>query len=148
LDDQVLPPFAQPHGLLNDDLEVARAFARGLYIGHSPRFHVEDQALMADRLDAAALRVGPTTVLVRLDLPDDAATVKPVVEQALTEEGYSCLDRDTLLAAAVAIQVLGLRLSSWDLWGQDIDEAFHRLRTAAVGDEWNPVLTQLPIPER
>jgi hypothetical protein len=27
------------------------------------------------------------------------------------------------------------RLSTWDLWGRDIDEAFADLRTAAVGGD-------------
>jgi hypothetical protein len=133
---------------LNTDEDVVRAFARGLYVGHSARFHVEGEALMVDRMDAAAaLRVGPTTILVRLDLPDEQLDARPVVEQMLTEEGFTCLDHDCLLAAPVAIQVLGLRLSSWDLWGQDLDEAFLRLRTAAIGDDWNPILASLPQPD-
>jgi hypothetical protein len=147
MDDQLLPPYVQPTGPLHDDETVVRSFARGVYAGHSPRFHVEGDALMVDRLDAAALRLGPTTMLVRIDLPDDLMTAKPVVEDLIATEGFRCLDRDSLLAAAVAIQVLGLRLSSWDLWGTDIDEAFLRLRVAAVGDEWNPVLASLPQPD-
>lgn len=145
MDDQLLPPYAAPTGPLRDDEAVVRAFVRGLYVGHSPRFHVEGEALMVDRMDAAvALRVGPETTLVRLDLPDDLLPVRPVVEDVLASEGFSCLDHDSLLAAPVAIQVLGLRLSSWDLWGKDIEESFLRLRTAAVGDEWNPVLAPGP----
>jgi len=142
VDDQLLPPYAEPTGPRNDDEVVARAFAQGVYAGHSSRFHVEGDALMVDRIDAGALRVGPTTILVRLDLPDEQADARPVVERSLEDEGFTCFDRDTLLAAPVAIQVLGLRLSNWNLWGTDIDEAFSRLRLAAVGDEWNPVLAQ------
>lgn len=144
MDDQLLPPYAAPTGPLNDDETVVRAFAQGMYVGHSNRFHVEGQALMVDRMDAtAALRVGPTTLLVRLDLPDEQLSAQPIVEQVLRDEGFTCLDRDSLLAAPVAIQVLGLRLSSWDLWGKDLDEAFHCLRVAAVGDDWNPILAQI-----
>jgi len=141
LDDQILPPYAAPTGPLNDDGAVVHGFAQGVYVGHSPRFHVESDALMVDRLDAAALRLGPTTILVRIDLEDALEHARPVVEAVLEDEGFSCLDRNSLLAAPIALQVLGLRLSSWDLWGTDIDEAFLRLRSAAVGDEWNPVLT-------
>jgi hypothetical protein len=140
VDDQILPPYAAPTGPLNDDEAVVRAFARGVYVGHSVGFHVESDALMVDRMDAAALRLGPSTILVRVDLEDDLEHARPVVEGVLEDEGFTCLDRNSLLAAPVALQVLGLRLSSWDLWGTDIDEAFLRLRTAAVGDEWNPVL--------
>jgi hypothetical protein len=145
VDDQLLPPYAAPTGPLNDDAAVVRAFARGTYVGHSERFHVEGPALMVDRMDSTAvLRIGPDTLLVRLDLPDDQLDTRLVVEQVLTEEGFTCLDRDNLLGAAVAIQVIGVRLSSWDLWGKDLDEGFRCLRTAAVGDDWNPILAQGP----
>ncbi|MDQ6616906.1 MAG: hypothetical protein M3083_19695 [Actinomycetota bacterium] len=144
MDDQLLPPYADPTGPLNDDEDVVRAFAQGSYQGHSARFHVEGDALWVDRMDTAALRVGRTTVLVRIDLPDVSLSARPVIERQLELEGLSCLDEDTLLAAPVAIQVLGLRLSSWDLWGTDLDGAFASLRAAAIGDEWNPVLTNVP----
>lgn len=139
MDDRILPPYADPTGPLNDDDTVVRSFVHRWYEGYSARFHVEGDALWVDRADTAALRLGPTTILVRRDLADDHLSARPVVERVLAAEGLTCLDRDTLLAAAVAIQVLGLRLSSWDLWGDDIDEAFLRLRAAAVGDAWNPV---------
>lgn len=146
MDDQLLPPYAAPTGPLNDDEAVVRAFAHGAYAGHSARFHVEGPALMVDRMDStAALRIGSVTLLVRLDLPDDQLDTRLVVEQVLTEEGFTCLDRDNLLAAAVAIQVLGVRLSSWDLWGKDLEEGFRCLRAAAVGDDWNPILAQDPL---
>jgi hypothetical protein len=153
VDDQILPPYGDPTGPLNGDELVVRSFAQGVYAGHSPRFHLEGDALMVDRMDTAALRVGPTTILVRIDLAPKFDTARPVVEQILAGEGLTCLDHDCRLAAPVAIQILGLRLSSWDLWGTDIDEAFLLLRTAAVGDSWNPVLATepqlwtLPTPE-
>jgi hypothetical protein len=96
---------------------------------------VEGQVLLVHRDVPAALRIGPTTVLVRTDLPDAVADVKGSVEQALAGEGLSLLDAATPLATPIAIQVLALRLSTWDLWGTDIDEAFAAVRGAAVGDE-------------
>lgn len=141
---RILPPLASPSGPAYDDVTVARAFACGVYSGHSPRFHVEGPALMVDRIDAAALRIGPSSVLVRNDLGDGQLTAKPLVEQALSETGMARLDCDTPLAAPAAIQTLGLRMSSWDLWGTDPDVAFAALRTTAVGDEWNPVLAGGP----
>jgi hypothetical protein len=148
MDDQLLPPYAAPTGPRNDDEVVVRAFARGVYAGHSPRFHVEGAALMVDRADAAALRIGPTTIMVRTDLDEELLSAQPVVEDLLEHEGFACFDHDSLLAAPVAIQVLGLRISSWDLWGTDIDDAFGQLRSAAVGDEWNPVLFEAPRTDR
>jgi hypothetical protein len=46
------------------------------------------------------------------------------------------LDSETLLGVPVGIQLAGLRLSSWDLWGTDLDEAFAALRRAATGDSF------------
>lgn len=131
----LLPPFVDPTGPRYDDATVAGDFARGHCVGYSTHFHAEGPALMVDRSEAAALRIGRNTVLVRLDLPDGGFAARPLVEQALTEAGLSMLDADTLLAAPIAIQVLGLRLSDWDLWGNDVDEAFACLRAAAVGDQ-------------
>ncbi len=138
--DHILSPMASPTGPAHDDADTARAFAGHVYAGRSPRFHVEGPALMVDRLDAAALRIGPNAVLVRLDLDDDQLSAKPVVEHALAEAGMTRLDHDSLLAVPVAIQVLGLRISSWDLWGSELDPAYAALRAAAVGEPWNPVL--------
>jgi hypothetical protein len=139
VDDQILPPFAEPTGPLNTDDTVLDAYVRARYAGHSPRFHVEGPTLMVDRVDAAALRVGPNTILVRIDLPDEQTDAKPLVEQALGRQGMCCLDEDSLLAAPVAIQVLGMRLSSWDLWGTDLEESMAALRSAAMGDECRPI---------
>lgn len=139
MDDQILPPFAEPTGPLNSDETVLDAYAREQYAGHSPRFHVEGPTLMVDRMDAAALRVGPNTILVRIDLPDEQTDAKPLVEQALGRQGLCRLDEDSWLAAPVAIQVLGLRLSSWDLWGTDLEESMAALRAAAAGEECRPI---------
>ncbi|MDP9073950.1 MAG: hypothetical protein M3N98_07215 [Actinomycetota bacterium] len=146
MQDQILPPLAQPTGPRYDDDAVVRAFAQGRFAGHSIRFHVEGLALMVDRTDAAALRVGPSAVLVRTDLDDAQLSARPMVEEALSVQGLVCLDRDTLLAAPIAIQVLGLRLSSWDLWGTEMEEAFASLRAGATGEELHPVLGWNPPP--
>lgn len=139
MDDQVLPPYADPTGPLNDDKAVVHAFLQRVYVGHSSRFHVEDDALVVDRDVTAALRIGPATILVRIDPPDEQLDAKAIVEAVLTAEGYRCFDEDTLLAAPIAIQVLGLRISSWDLWGREIEEAFNTLRAAAAGEELNTI---------
>ncbi len=83
---------------------------------------------------AAAIRISNDTVLVRLDVPSGMEDVKTAVEHALSNEGFTLLDEETLLATPVAVQWLGLRASSWDLWGRDIDQAFADLRAAAAGE--------------
>jgi hypothetical protein len=54
--------------------------------------------------------------------------------------GYLLCDENTLFATPVAVQVLALTHSEWDLWGVDLDEAFAALRVAALGEAWDPVL--------
>jgi hypothetical protein len=133
--DWPLPPYIEPRGPLGDDDEVVRAFARSELAPYSGRFHVEGPTLLANRDVPAAMRIGPRTILVRVDLPDNLLEVKPLIEGVLAAEGLTLLDTDTMLGVAVAVQRVGLRLSSWDLWGADIDEAFADLRTSAAGGE-------------
>ena len=135
--DGALPPFLEPEGPLLDDESVVRAFARGeVALGHSALFHVEGPTLVGNRDIAVAVLVGPGSVILRTDLPDGMAGHRATVERVLAEEGLTLLDEETLLAPAVAIQVLGIRLSNWDLWGTDIDRAFAALREAASGDQF------------
>lgn len=135
----MLPPYGEPGGTPGDDGSVLNDFLGGEQAKadhHSELFHVEGNVLMAQADVACALRLGPTTVLLRLDLPESLEGVKRTVEAAMAEAGMVRLDEETKLGPAVAIQVLGLRLSTWDLWGTDIDRAFSDLRTAAAGDPW------------
>lgn len=134
----MVPPFAKPTGPAVDDAAVLRAFARDQTAGHSPRFHVERPTLVVGGDVAAALRIGPRTVLVRSDLPEKFRPAKQVVGRALGSEGLQCFDEDTLLATPVALQALGLRVSSWDLWGDDIDSAFATLRACCVAEQPGP----------
>lgn len=138
MDEGFLPPFVAPTGPAVDDADVLRSFARDEAAGHSPRFHVERPTLLVGRNVAAAVRIGPRTLLVRADLPSAMAVAKSQVEEALAAEGLVCFDEDTLLATPVALQLYGLRLSSWDLWGDDIDRAFAELRSGCVADQAGP----------
>lgn len=130
----LLPPFGEPPGPRTNEATVLATFIERGGAGHSDRFHVEGPALVVDGDVAVALRLGHGAVLVRLDLPDDVEGSKPAVERALAAAGRELLDHDTLLGVPVALQLLGLRLSSWDLWGLDLDAAFAALRAIAVGD--------------
>jgi hypothetical protein len=132
--DWPLPPYLEPRGPLGDDRAVVIAFlAAEAGPPHSERLHVEGPVLLVDRDAPAALRIGTRSVLVRIDLPDDLAPARETIEEVLASEGLTMLDHDTMLALPVGAMMVGLRLSSWDLWGADIDEAFADLRTAAVG---------------
>ncbi|MGH9184398.1 MAG: hypothetical protein ACRD0U_01045 [Acidimicrobiales bacterium] len=135
----LLPPFVEPSGPLRDDAEVIRAFVRREPAGYSADFHVEWPVLLAQRDVPIGLRLGPGVVLVRTDPPDEMAVLRLTVERALAERGLRLLDRDVSLAVPVALQLVGLRLSRWDLWGTDRDEAHAAVRTSAAGDDIQPV---------
>lgn len=133
-----LPPYGEPAGPRVTDAEVLAGFARGEVVGHSETFHVEGEALVAAGDVAVALRIAPGAVLARVGLPDALAGLKAPLEAALAAEGLELLDGETLLAAPAALQALGLRDTTWDLWGSDLDQAFAALRAAAVGEQSLP----------
>jgi hypothetical protein len=140
-DGGLLPgPFAEPGGPRVDDAAVVRAFAAGEPAGHSDRFRVEDRSLvMAPSDTAAAIRLNPGTVLVQHYLPSDLEAAKGTLEQSLVDAGLTMFDEETLLGTAVAMQLVGLREPTWDLWGTDIDTAFFVLRKAAAGGADEPM---------
>ena len=142
------PPYVDPTGPRADDDAVVRAFLRADIAPHSERLHVEGPVLLGDRDVALALRLPPTggeaalarAVLLRLDLPEELVPVRQAVEAVLDAEGMSLLDNDNQLAIAVGVQLVAARMSSWDLWGADIDDAFADLRAAAVGGTGDTLL--------
>ena len=148
--DWPLPPLIEPHGPAGDDEDVVRAFVRGdvAVAPHSELFHVEGPVLMAGRDLATSLKTGPRSFLINHDMYGDMAKAKEICEAVFTAEGLSLLDEDTLYGPAVGVQMVGLRYSTWDLWGADIDEAFADLRVAAAGGEEDLLLGggDLPFP--
>ena len=130
------PPYGAAPGPLVEDEAVLEAYARnGGEVGHSSLLHVEGASLVADGDVAAGLWIAENVLLVRVDLPEDLLHVRASLARALEAAGLQCLDEESLLAGPVALQVLGFRLSTWDLWGNDIEVAFEALRRAAVGDQ-------------
>lgn len=125
-----------------------RAFARNELAPYSGRFHVEGPVLVANRDVPVALRIGPRSMLVHAELPGDLLEAKTLVEETFTEEGLSLFDESTLYGVAVGVQMVGIRYSSWDLWGADIDTAFADLRVAAAGGEEDVLFggTTPPLP--
>ena len=87
MSDWPLPPLYEPRGPRDSDEEVVRAFLR--HDGpspHSERLHVEDRVLRADGDMPLALWVGPRTVLVLFDIPDDLTEIRDTVRQILTAD--------------------------------------------------------------
>jgi hypothetical protein len=136
MSDWPLPPLYEPRGPRDTDEEVVRAFLR--HEGpspHSDRLHVEDRVLRVDGDMPLALWVGPRTVLVLFDVPDDMVDIRTSVADALAAEGLTLLDEQQPLGIVVGMQLVGARTVTWDLWGADIDEAFADLRKAAMGGD-------------
>lgn len=133
-----LPPYGPAPGPVADDGAVLAAFAQGRPAGHSARWHVEGPALIVNGDVAAGLRLSADVVMVRVDLPEEVADVRPLVEAALEAEALTCLDEATKLGLPVALQVLGLRLSTWNVWGRDLDDVFEVLRQTAIGEQELP----------
>lgn len=139
LDSGLRPPFGAAPGPAAGDSDVIAAFAMGSPAGHSPTFYAEGPVLMVDGDIPAALRAATGTVLVNLDLPDDMASYRPIVESALSAAGLRLLDEETLWGLPIAIQLAGLRLGRFDLWGLDLEESFAAVRVAAIGDDAIPM---------
>lgn len=130
------PPYGAAPGPLVDDDAVLAAYANnGGEVGHSSLLHVEGASLLADGDVAVGLWIAENVVLVRVDLPEDLLHVGAALAHALEAAGLQRLDEQSLLAGPVALQVLGFRLSTWDLWGADLEIAFEALRRAAVGEQ-------------
>lgn len=141
MSDWPLPPLYQPRGPRDTDEEVVRAFLRQQGpTPHSERLHVEDRVLRVDGDMPLALGVGPRTVLLLFDLPDDVVDIRASVADALAGEGLTLLDEQQPLGIVVGMQLVGARTLTWDLWGADIDEAFDDLRRAAMGGENDTLL--------
>ncbi len=136
MSDWPLPPLYEPRGPRDTDEEVVRAFLRHQGPSpHSDRLHVEDRVLRVDGDMPLALWVGPRTVLLLFDVPEEMVDIRASVAAALTAEGLTLLDEQQPLGIVVGMQLVGARTVTWDLWGADIDEAFADLRTAAMGGE-------------
>lgn len=129
------PPYGPAPGPETSDAEVVASFVRAEPSGHSRNFYLEGPLLIGDGDHTVAICVAPDVVLVRTDLPDDLRGHRRTAETLLASSGLTLLDEDTLWGVPVALQLAGLRLSSWDLWGIDIERSFEAVRAVAVGQD-------------
>ena len=131
----MLPPVAEPGGPRRTDVELVRDFVRGEPAGASPLFHIEGRVLMGGSSMPLAVRIGERSVLARRDVPEGGLPLRTLAEEVLVTEGLSLLDEDTPLGIPAGIQLAGLRVATWDLWGVDIEQAYACLRQAVVGSD-------------
>jgi len=143
--DWPLPPYLEPHGRHGDDESVVRAWVREEIAPFSDRLHVEGPVLMVERDVAAGLRLDLRSVLVRMDLPEASLDILPTITDVLTSEGLSLVDPDNQLAISVAMQMVALRISTWDLWGIDPELARTALDEAAMGGRRDVLVSGEPL---
>ena len=106
----IRPPYGEPTGPFLGEHDLFTAFLRGARTGHSATHHIEESALLLDRMAPVALRLVESALLVRTDLPS------PVLVAALPDQGVELVIEDTPLATVVSLEVLGLPAAAWDLW--------------------------------
>ncbi len=145
MSDWPLPPFLQPHGPHGDDASVVRAWLRGGIAPYSDRLHVEGPVLLVERDVAVALRLEMRSILVRMDVPDPSVDIIASVTSVLVEEGLTLVEADNQLAMAVAMQMVALRLSTWDLWGIEAQMALDALNEAAMGGRADLLVSGNPL---
>ncbi len=131
----VLPPYGSPSGPELSLDGVIDAFLEGARSGFSEKVHIEDDMLLADRMVAVGVRLGPRSVLIRDDIPLEVTKTREAVEALLTDRGLTKLEPDARLGDVAAIQVTGVRGGVWDLWGDDAERARRDLERAAVGGD-------------
>ena len=131
--DLPMPPSYEDPGPAGSNDDVVRAFVHDVPPPWSELLHVEGPVLLAGRDWAVALRVGDRSFLVNHEMPADLHRSKIVVEDVFRAEGLEMYDEETLFGTSVAVQYVGLRYTTWDLWGADIEEAFADLRLKAAG---------------
>ena len=131
----MLPPLVEPGGPRCTDVELVRDFVRGEPAGASPSLHIEGGLLVGGSSIPLAVRIGELSVLARRDVPEAVLPLRMLAEEVLGAEGLSLLDEDTPLGIPAGIQLAGLRVATWDLWGVDIDQAYVYLRQAVVGSD-------------
>ena len=109
-------------------------FLAGARTGHSASHHIEESALLIDRIAPVALRLEEGVVLIRTDVQSNALLV------ILPGLGYSIEVEDPPLATVVSLQVLGMPAAMWDLWarkGADANATLERVAGAdAPGAGW------------
>jgi hypothetical protein len=124
----IRPPYGEPTGPYLAETALFAEFLEGARTGHSLSHHIEESALLMDRMAPVALRLSHGAVLVRTDLSS------PALVTALPGLGYSMVSQDPPLSTVVGLQVLGMPAAMWDLWagaGSDAQEALER--TAGAG---------------
>lgn len=126
------PPFGVPEGPTMTTPELVAAFLSGARAGSSSQARIEEPVLMV--LDVSlAIRIGPA-VLVRDHVPPDVTPLRDQLFEALRDDGAELVEEDSVLGAAVGIEVTGLRGESWSLWARDADRARDELTRRTVGE--------------
>lgn len=117
---------------MTTDHEVVRAFVGRVPAPDHPTLGVEGEALTVDRWWPAALWLGPSTCLVRLDDGPQPALAGSLAS-VLAEVGLSPVDGDPAAIEAITVQQLGLMGATWQVWAPDDATARAAIGFGAAG---------------
>lgn len=140
----LLPPFAEPTGPKVSLRDLIGSFLDGTATGFSDEAHIETNQLLLERMVSAAVRLSQDSVLLRRDLPPDLAGCANALESHLRSNGLDLVDPDTRLGDIAAIQTIGIRGGSWDLWGRDASTARRDLERVVMGDDPSLSIAEAP----
>ncbi len=131
----MLPPYARPLGPELPLPELLESFLAGADDGFSAEAHVEGPQLLVARMIPVAVRLGPRSLLVRADTPEEAVATKAAIEFLLASSGLRKVEPKAALGDVAAIQITAVRGGEWDLWGEEAGPAHRDLERAVLGDD-------------
>lgn len=126
------PPFGVPQGPSLSTSQLLASYLAGACEGSSPDAYIEGHLLMgSDHYVAIRLDVA---MVVRAEVHEAAESVHAALCRALQDADLELVERDSVLAGALAAEMAVPRGFEWDLWAQDADRALVELTHRAAGD--------------
>lgn len=115
--------------------ELLHQWMNGRVVPAGESLGVEGDALLVDGWWPVAVRLDPTTFMLRIDDTCPHPQVPGEVAAALTAGGFENLDGDWAVVESISLQRLGLLGARWQIWGVDRDSARRAVSRAVAGDE-------------
>lgn len=117
---------------------MVAGFVAGATAGFCDELHIEERLLFFQRMTLIAVLVEPRTLLIKNEEAAEIDRCGTRVQEVLERHDLKLVDGDTALGDIAAIQLAGIRGSTWDLWGRDRSSALQALRSTVAGDDLEP----------
>lgn len=126
-------PYGAPSGPSLTTSGLLAAFLAGARTGSSPDGHIEEAMLLAcDHPLAIRLDVA---MLVRDEVPPVARAMQVALCRSLAAAGMALLEEESVLAAALSMEMAAPRGYEWNLWARGGDDVRAVLISRAVGED-------------